>query len=124
LSQGVAALVIGDKVTMDRSLGGAVIASEADVKQGNVVLLLSRKTTLSEGSRVLFDWKAALILAAVMLGFAGIAALVGFLLLRRGVSAAQRLSAKLPHLPELPHMPALPRLPDWVHSLDRLRKSA
>lgn len=124
VSQGGAALVIGDKVTMERSLGGAVVAGEADVRHGTVVLLLSRKTTMSEDSRVLFDWKAALILAAVVLGFAGIAAVLGFMLVRKGAQAAQRLSTKLPHLPELPHLAELPHLPDWVHALDRLRKSA
>jgi hypothetical protein len=91
------------------------------VSQSRVVVLLSRKTTLSEDSRVIFDWKAALILAAVLAGFAGIAALLGFLLVRKGVRTARDLSSRLPHLPDMPHMPDLPA---WVHTLERMRKSA
>jgi len=121
VSQGGAGVVIGDKVTLERSFGGALLANDADVRQSRVVVLLSRSTTLSEDSRVIFDWKAALILAAVLAGFAGIAALLGFLLVRKGVRTARELSSRLPHLPEMPHMPELPA---WVHTLDRMRRSA
>jgi hypothetical protein len=99
VSQGAAGVVIGDRVTLERS----------------------RNTTLSEDSRVVFDWKAALILAAVLAGFAGIAALLGFLLVRKGIRTARELSSRLPHLPEMPHMPELPA---WVHALERIRRSA
>ena len=86
LTQAAAGVVVGEKVTMDHSFSGALVSSETEVRQSRVVLLLSRSTTVAEGSRVIFDWKAALILAAVLAGFAGIAAALGFLLVRKGVS--------------------------------------
>jgi hypothetical protein len=115
LSQGAAAVVVAGNVSMERSLTGAILANRADVRQGNVVLLLSRETTLSEGSRVLFDWKASLILAGVALALTGMAGVLGFLLVRRGVGAARRFTDSLPHLPEFPH------LPDWTRALGRVR---
>jgi hypothetical protein len=121
VSQGGAGVVIADKVTLEHSFGGALLANDAELRQSRVVVLLSRKTTLSEDSRVIFDWKAALILAAVLAGFAGIAALLGFLLVRKGIRTARDLSSRLPHLPEMPH---LPELPAWVHTLERIRRSA
>jgi hypothetical protein len=118
VTQGASGLIIGRRVEAERSGSCVMIGSETEVRRGWVGLLLARKTTLSEDSRVLFDWKAALILAAVMLGIFGVVLVIAFVLARRAMRTASELRARLPHLPELPH------LPDWVHALDRLRKSA
>lgn len=72
----------GSPVMLARSLevtqGGSVamIAGEADVRQSYVGVLLSPKATLSEDSRVLVGPKAALIIAAAILGGFGLVALV------------------------------------------------
>ncbi|MDO8916321.1 MAG: hypothetical protein Q7W16_09600 [Coriobacteriia bacterium] len=116
--QSAPGLIIGRRVEAEHSGSCVMVGSETEVRRGWVGLLLSRKTTLSEDSRVLFDWKAALILAAVMLGIFGIVLVIVFVLARRAMRTATELRSRLPHLPELPH------LPDWVHALDRLRKSA
>lgn len=113
-------LVVADRATLDHSAAGVVVTSDAHVRQGNVVVLLARSTELSEGSRVIFDWKAALLLTAVLLGVGGIAAVVAYLLFRRAMRAARHLTERMPHLPELPR---LPRVPDWVHAVARLRRA-
>jgi hypothetical protein len=124
VKQGCAGLIMGKRVELEQSGGGVMIGGETEVRRGWIGLLLARKATLSEDSRVLFDWKAALILAAVMLGIFGVILVIAFILARRAMRIASELRSRLPHLPEFPHLPDMPHLPDWVHAFDRLRRSA
>jgi hypothetical protein len=124
VSRSGAGLIMGKRVDVEQGGGCVMIGSETEVRRGWVGLLLTRKATLSEDSRVLFDWKAALILAAVMLGLFGVILVIAFMLARRAMHMTSELRSRLPHLPELPHLAEMPHLPEWVHTLDRLRKSA
>lgn len=124
VSRSGAGLIMGKRVDVEQSGGCVMIGSETEVRRGWVGLLITRKATLSEDSRVLFDWKAALILAAVMLGLFGVVLVIAFMLARRAMRMTSELRSRLPHLPELPHLADMPHLPDWVHAIDRLRKSA
>ncbi|HEX9092380.1 MAG TPA: hypothetical protein VF902_00205 [Coriobacteriia bacterium] len=120
ITQGGGGLIIAKKIGIDSGGGLAMVAGEADVKKSYVGLLLARKTTLSEDSRVLFDWKAALILAVVLLGGVGIVVLVLFLIGRAIVGRLHRIADHLPHMPQLPHMD----IPGWVRTIARMRRAA
>ena len=73
---------------------------------------------------MVLDWKAALILAAVLLGIFGVVAVVGVLLARQSMRATAELRSRHPRLLELSHLPGPPHLPEWVHTLEKLRHSA
>jgi hypothetical protein len=108
-------LIIGGEMTVDGSVGCVLVADSATVKKSWVGLLASRSATVSEDSRVLIDWKAALILAAVVFGLTGIVAVIGWVVWRRTVGRIAHLGDRLPHLPEIP---------PWVRALMHLRRAA
>jgi hypothetical protein len=118
VTKGGAGLIIGRNVNVDRGGIGVMVGTETTVQRSWIGLLLARKAELSDDSRVLFDWKAALILSAVLLGIFGVVMVVVLLLVRRAMRTAAELRSRLPHLPEMPH------LPEWVHALEKLRRSA
>ena len=120
ITQGGGGLIIAKKMDIDSGGGVALVASEAELKKSYVGLLLARKATFSEDSRVLFDWKAALILTAVLIGGVGIIALVIFLVGRSIAARVRHLTDRLPHMPQLPHV----EIPDWVRTVARMRRAA
>lgn len=98
VSKGGAGLIIARRMDVDKGGAMALVANEAEVRKGYVGLLLARDARISEDSRVIFDWKGALILAAVLAGGLGLVALAIFLVGRGLLSGVRRLPDRLPQL--------------------------
>ena len=128
VTQGGAGLIMGRSVGVEQGGGCVMVGTETTVQRGWIGLLLARKADFSDDSRVLIDWKAALILAAVMLGLFGVVVVVMFLLARKAQRAAAEFRSHLPHMPHMPEMPHMPHMPDisglpaWAR--EHLRRSA
>ena len=118
VSQAFSPLIVGRKVETSGTVNCVTIAEESSVTRSWIGLMAARNATLHEGSRVVIDWRAALILGLLMLGGFGIIACVIWIVARRAIEAVSSLSANLPHLPEVPHMP------DWMGKLASLRRVA
>jgi hypothetical protein len=106
VAQSATPLIMAQRVDMSSGASCMIVGDEVTTRHSWVGLVASRHTTLSEDSRVIIDWKGALILAAVMLGVAGVLVLLAWLVGRRVARAASHLSSRLPHLPHLADMPA------------------
>lgn len=109
VSQAGAPLIIGKK--LDVRQGGAMVmlSGESTVSNGFVGVLLAPKATVAEDSRVLIGTKAALIIAAALLGGFGLVALVMVVGARQIVSWRRQLTA--------PHMPKLAELQKQLHRM-------
>lgn len=110
ISQAGAPLIVGKQ--LDVSQGGALVmlSGESSVTNGFVGILLTPKATIAEESRVLIGTKAALIIAAALLGGFGLVALVMVLGVRRVMSWRPQIS-----------VPQLPSFADLQERLQRLR---
>jgi hypothetical protein len=102
ISQAGAPLIIGKQ--LDVQQGGALVmlSGESTVTNGFVGVLLSPKATVSEDSRVLIGTKAALIIAAVLLGGFGLVAIVMALGVRRVMTWRPQIN-----VPPIPNMAAI-----------------
>ena len=102
ISQAGAPLIIGKK--LDVSQGGALVmlSGESMVSNGFVGILLTPKATVADDSRVLIGTKAALIIAAALLGGFGLVALVMVLGVRRVMSWRPQIN-----VPQLPNIAGL-----------------
>jgi hypothetical protein len=118
ISQGGGAVLVGKNVDIDQGGSCVMVSGETNASRSYVGLLLSRKASFSEDSRVLFDWKAALILAAVLLGGVGIVILALFLVWRMMTSRLHALSERMPHLPSV----HLPEVPAWLAAATGMRR--
>jgi hypothetical protein len=83
ISQAGAPLIIGKQLNVDQGGALVMLSGESSVSNGFVGVLLSPKATVSDDSRVLVSTKAALIIAAALLGGFGLVALVMVLGVRR-----------------------------------------
>lgn len=99
ISQAGAPLIIGKRLSVSQGGAVAMAAGEAEVSNGFVGILISPKATISEESRVLIGTKAALIIAAALLGGFGLVALVMVLGVRRVMTWRPQIS--VPQLPSL-----------------------
>jgi hypothetical protein len=99
ISQAGAPLIIGKQ--LDVQQGGALVmlSGESTVTNGFVGVLLTPKATVAEDSRVLIGTKAALIIAAALLGGFGLVAVVMVLGVRRVMSWRPQIS--VPQLPSI-----------------------
>ncbi|MDO8963424.1 MAG: hypothetical protein Q7W30_02915 [Coriobacteriia bacterium] len=131
VTQSAVPLIIAKKVDLDSSASCMVVATEATAARSWVGLLAARNATLSEDSRVIIDWKAALILGACLLGGFGIIAVGVFFGARRIAGAISDLGDRIPKLPDLsglanlphmPHMPHLSQIPSWA--MKAIRRAA
>ncbi len=102
ISQAGAPLIVGKK--LDVSQGGALVmlSGESMVSNGFVGILLTPKATVADDSRVLIGTKAALIIAAALLGGFGLVALVMVLGVRRVMSWRPQIN-----VPQLPNIAGL-----------------
>ena len=102
ISQAGAPLIVGKK--LDVSQGGALVmlSGESMVSNGFVGVLLTPKATVADDSRVLIGTKAALIIAAALLGGFGLVALVMVLGVRRVMSWRPQIN-----VPQLPNIAGL-----------------
>lgn len=106
--QGGSPIIVGKQLSVEQGGGIVMLASEADVHHGFVGLLVSPNATLSDDTRVLLSTKAALIIAAAILGGFGILAVVMVL-------GVRRVMQWRPHI-HLPSMPRLAELEERFHS--------
>ena len=112
--QAAAPLIVGKTMDLTQSGGGVLVTGEANVKQSWVGIVLSPKTTVSEDSRVIVSTKAALIIAAALLGGFGLVAVVMTIGVRRMMR--WRPSISMPSMPSLPALPHLAELQErWLH---------
>ena len=116
LHQSCAPLIVGKTMELTQSGGGVLVAGEADVKGGWVGIVLSPKTIVSDDSHVIVSTRAALIIAAALLGGFGLVAIVMALGVRR-VMRWRPIS--MPSMPSMPSFPSIPHLAElqerWLH---------
>jgi len=108
-SQAGAPLIIGKKVRVEQGGAMVMVSGRSKVKHGFVGVLLTPQATVSEDSRVLVGTKAALIIAAALLGGFGLLAVV----MAFGV---KRVAAWRPHL-NTRHLPQLAEIQERLHKM-------
>jgi hypothetical protein len=121
VSQSLTPLVAARKATLDNAASCMMVTGEASATRSWIGLMAARNATLSDDSRVIIDWKAALIIGVVLLGGFGLLAAAVFVAARRVAGAVSTAASNLPHLPHMPQLPDLPHLPEWAEKLARLR---
>lgn len=99
ITQAGAPIIVGKQLDIKQGGGIVMLAGESSVSGGFVGVLLSPKATVSDDSRVLIGTKAAIIIAAALLGGFGLVAVVMLLGVQRVMSWRPQLS--LPQLPDL-----------------------
>lgn len=99
IRQGGSPIIVGKQLSVEQGGGLVMLASEAQVNRGFVGLLVSPNATVSDDSRVLLSTKAAIIIAAALLGGFGIVAVAMLLGVRRVMQWRPQIS--LPSLPSL-----------------------
>jgi hypothetical protein len=110
ITQAGAPLIIGKQLNVQQGGALVMLTGESTVTNGFVGVLLSPKATISEESRVLIGTKAALIIAAALLGGFGLVALVMVLGVRRVMTWRPQIT-----------VPQLPSVADIQERLQRLR---
>jgi hypothetical protein len=110
ITQAGAPLIIGKQLNVEQGGALVMLTGESTVTNGFVGVLLSPKATISEESRVLISTKAALIIAAALLGGFGLVALVMVLGVRRVMTWRPQIT-----------VPQLPSVAEIQERLQRLR---
>lgn len=125
VQQGGGAVMVGRTIDVDQGGSGVMVSGETNASRSYVGVLVSRRASFSEDSRVLFDWKAALILAAVLVGGVGLIIIVAVVLAKILMGRIHRVAERLPHL-SVPHLslPHLPEVPPWVAAVARRIRAA
>jgi len=98
ISQAFAPIILGKQLSVHQGGGVVMLAGDAKVSNGFVGVLLSPRAEISDDSRVLLSTKAALIIAAALLGGFALVAVVIALGARRVMS--WRPSIQLPDMPD------------------------
>lgn len=122
IEQGATQVLVTRSADLERSGAGVIVTREAHIARSWVGVMAARNATLSEGSRVLVDARAALIIGALLFGGLGLLAMGVYL-------GARHVAARIPHLPWAGHRhpahralptPHLPRvqLPDMARLAD------
>lgn len=106
VSQAAVPMGLARTITFEQSGALVSAAGETTVKRSFVGLLLSGRTEVSEDSKVLLSTRAALIIAAALLGGFGFVAIAIYLGARR--VSQWRPSISLPSMRELPSLKDLP----------------
>jgi hypothetical protein len=75
VSQGGTAMMIGRSATLENAGSAVLLAGDVKVSRGWIGLLLAGKTEVSEDSHVIIGTRAALIIAAALLGGFGLVAI-------------------------------------------------
>jgi hypothetical protein len=99
IAQAGAPLIIGKQLNVEQGGALVMLSGESSVSNGFVGVLLSPKATVSDDSRVLVGTKAALIIAAALLGGFGLVALVMVLGVRRVMTWRPQIN--VPPLPNI-----------------------
>lgn len=98
ISQSVAPIILGKKLSVHQGGGVVLFAGKAKVRSGFVGVLLTPNAAISDDSRVLVSTRAALIIAAALLGGFALVAVVIALGARRVMS--WRPNIQLPAVPD------------------------
>jgi len=109
--QGGSPIIVGKELSVEQGGGVVMLASEAQVGHSVVGLLVSPNATISDDSRVLLSTKAALIIAAALLGGFGIVAIAMLLGVRRVMQWRPQIN-----------LPSLPKFADIEERLHALRR--
>jgi hypothetical protein len=99
IHQAAAPVIIGKSMDATQLGAAVVVTGDADIKRSTIGFLLSRNATVSDDSRVLLGTKAAIIIAAALLGGFGFVAIAMVMSARR--ISEWRPSINLPKLTEL-----------------------
>jgi hypothetical protein len=109
ISQSVAPVIVGKKLSVTQGGGVVMLSGEADVNSGFVGVLLTPKANVSADSRILLSTKGALIIAAAILGGFGLVAVMMALSVRRVMAWRRKFHA--------------PDMPDFSHIAEKIRHS-
>lgn len=125
ISQAGAPLIVGKQLDINQGGGVVLLSGEANVSNGFVGVLLSPKATVSDDSRVLLSTKAALIIAAALLGGFGLIAVVMVVGMKRMMARRHRFHMpSMPHMPNMPHIPNMPSVAEIEQRIRRLREAS
>ena len=111
ISQAGAPLIVGKKLSVQQGGALVMLSGESAVTNGFVGILLTPQANIAEDSRVLIGTKAALIIAAALLGGFGLVAVVMVLGVRRVMSWRPQIN-----VPQLPTIANLQERLARVHS--------
>ncbi len=121
ITQAGAPIIVGKKLDVTQGGGIVMLSGESTVNNGFVGVLLTPRATISDDSKVLIGTKAALIIAAALLGGAGIVAVVMVLGVRRVMSWRPQIS--LPQI-NLAKLADNPRVHEIEQRIQAMRRSA
>ena len=112
VKQAFAPIIIGRTMEIDSGGGAVLVGGDVNVRNGFVGVILSRSTTASDDTRVLIGTRAAIIIAAAVLGGFALVAVVMML-------GVKRVTAWRPHF----EMPELPRWDELQEKLQKFQKA-
>jgi len=115
MHQSFAPLIIGKTMDVTQSGGCVLASSEASIKQSWIGMVVAPNVTVSEDSRVLLSTRAALIVAAALLGGMGLIALA------IGLASSNARRRRPTFARSLPSLPSLPDLSPIAEKLKGLR---
>lgn len=118
-----APVVIARNVDLVSSGSAVTVASEVTAAGSWIGLMAARNATLSEDSRVILDWKGALIIGLCLMGGFGLLALAVWFAARRVIGALLDLRDNL-HIPDLSRLANLPHVPDWAGRVLKMTHAA
>jgi hypothetical protein len=118
IHQAAAPLIVGKTMDISQTGAAALVASEAEVKRSWVGISIAGRADFSDDSRVIVDTRAALIIAAALLGGFGLVALAGVIGMQR-MRQRWRRSLRQP-LTQLQHMASQYRAPDLSAIQERI----
>ncbi len=124
--QAGAPLIIGRSMNIEQGGGGVLIGSDVKVSHGFVGMVVSGRSEISDDSRVLISTKAAIIIAAAILGGFAVVAVVMAMGTKRIADWGRGVRSELPSRSDwqarLDEMRA--RLQDMPNKWQQMRKSA
>lgn len=123
VSQSVTPAIVARHVETTGSASAVTVAEDVTATKSWIGLMAARNATLSEDSRVIIDWKGAIILGLFLLGGFGIVAVVAWFASRRVVGALADVRDNL-RLPDLSALAHLPHVPEWVGKAVGMRHAA
>lgn len=121
--QSVTPAIVARHVDVANSASAVTVADDVNATRTWIGLMAARNATLSQDSRVLIDWKGAIILGLVLLGGFGMVAVVVWFAGRRVIAALGELRESL-NLPDISSLAHLPHVPAWVGRLASMRHAA
>lgn len=123
VSQSVTPAIVARHVETTGGASAVTVAEDVTATKSWIGLMATHNATLSEDSRVIIDWKGAVILGLFLLGGFGIVAVVAWFASRRVIGALADVRDSL-HLPDRSAIAHLPHVPEWVGKVVAMRHAA